>query len=176
MLAVLGLVLFFLAHAVGLLLIPFGLPGTLLQVAAVFALAILSDGTWMSWIWVALCGGLAAVGEVIEFLSGQWGARRFGGSRTAAWGALIGGLVGAIVGGIPVPIVGSLIASFVGTFVGALAGEMLARRAPSADLRIGFGAVVGRIVGVATKLALGFAMLIVSAAVVVAHLAQRAAE
>jgi hypothetical protein len=48
---------------------------------------------------------------------GQWGARRFGGSRRAQWGALIGGFAGLFVG-TPIPVLGSLVMSFVGTFAG----------------------------------------------------------
>jgi uncharacterized protein YqgC (DUF456 family) len=171
-----GLVLYFAAHVVGLVMIPFGLPGTFVQLGAAIALTVLSDGARLGWSWVALFAVLALLGEVVEFLSGQWGARRFGGSRYAAWGALVGGIVGAIVGGVPVPVAGSMIASFVGTFLGAVAGEMYARRVLALDLKVGVGALVGRIVAVATKLSLAFFMLIVSAAVLFAQvLAHRGA-
>ena len=166
----LGIALFFLAHGLALLMIPLGLPGTWVQVAAAAGMTIASGGTLMGWGWTGLCVALALLGEVVEFLSGQWGTRRFGGSRAAGWGALLGGLVGAFVGGIPVPVVGSVIASFLGTFAGALAGEMWAERALAARLHVGWGAVVGRVVGVATKLSLAFVMLIVSGAVLLAQL------
>jgi uncharacterized protein YqgC (DUF456 family) len=172
----LGVALYFVVHVLAVLMIPVGLPGTFVQVGAALALTLLTDGARLGWTWVVVFFGLALVGEAIEFVSGQWGARRFGGSRHAAWGALIGGLVGAIVGGIPVPIIGSVIASFIGTFVGALAGEMYGRRAASLDLRVGIGAIVGRVIGVATKLSIAFFMLIVSAAVLLAQVfAQRPA-
>jgi len=112
--------------------------------------------------------GLALVGEVVEFLSGQWGTRRFGGSRRAGWGALIGGIIGAVVGGIPIPVIGAIVMSFVGTFVGALVGEMSAQRA-APDVRVGLGALLGRAIGVATKLGIGMVIFITSAAVVLAR-------
>lgn len=171
-----GVALYLVAHVVALLMIPLGLPGTFVQVGAALALTLLTDGARLGWSWVILFLVLALVGEGVEFVSGQWGARRFGGSHHAAWGALLGGIAGAIVGGIPVPIVGSVIASFIGTFVGALAGEMYARRTASLDLRVGVGAIVGRVIGVATKLSIALFMLIVSAAVLLAQLfGQRAA-
>jgi uncharacterized protein len=145
-------------------MIPLGLPGLWLQIAACVTLVLASDGARLGWGWVAVFGGLAIVGEIAEFLSGQWGARRFGGSRAAGWGALIGGIAGAIVGGIPIPVLGAVVMSFVGTFAGAIAGEMWARRHGALDLRIGFGAVLGRAIGVATKLALALVILILSAA------------
>lgn len=162
----LGIVPLALVHLVALLAIPLGLPGTWLQVAAAAAVVWLSDGAWMGWTSVAVFTLLAGAGEAIEALTGAWGARRFGGSRVAAWGALVGGVVGAIVGGIPVPIVGSVIASFVGTFAGAMAAELWQRRTLRPDLRVGLGALVGRVIGVTTKLALGFTIAILSLAIV----------
>jgi len=145
---------------VALLLIPLGLPGLWLQVAASAVVVATSAGALLGWHWVLGFAALAAVAEVFELLLGRWGARRFGGSSRAAWGALIGGLVGAVVGGVPIPIVGAVIASFVGTFVGAIAGEMSARRSVT-GLRVGVGAVVGRAVGVATKMAAGVLIAVV---------------
>lgn len=166
----LGIGLFFLAHVLALVMIPLGLPGTWVQVAAAAAITVASGGAWLGWGWTGLCAALALAGEVVEFLSGQWGTRRFGGSRAAGWGALVGGLVGAVVGGIPVPVVGSVIASFLGTFAGALAGEMWTAGALAPRLGVGWGALVGRVLGVATKLSLAFLILIVSGAVLVAQL------
>lgn len=174
MVATVGIALFFLANILALLMIPLGLPGTFLQVAAALVLTVATDGTRMGWPWVGLLLGLALVGELVEFVSGQWGARRYGGSRKAAWGALIGGLVGAVVGGIPLPLIGSIVMSFLGTFAGALIGEMHERRHLAPDLRVGYGAIVGRAIGVGVKLALGFLMLIVGSAVVIAQLGSEA--
>jgi hypothetical protein len=156
------LALYFAVQLVGLALIPFALPGLWIQVGAA-AVLVATTGR-LGWGWVGAFVALALVGEVIEFLSGHWGARRFGGSRAAAWGALAGGLAGALVGGIPVPIVGSIVMSFVGTFAGAVAGEMLAMRRLDARFRIGLGAVVGRAIGVAVKLGVGIVVLVLSAA------------
>jgi hypothetical protein len=160
-----GIVLFFLVQVAALVMIPLGLPGTFLQVGAAAVLAFVSNGTLLGWSWVGIFLVLALVGEVVEFLSGQWGTRRFGGSRRAGWGALIGGLVGAVVGGIPIPVIGAIVMSFVGTFVGALIGEMSAQGA-APNVRVGLGALLGRAIGVATKLGIGMMILVISATVV----------
>lgn len=167
----LAVALFLLAHVVGLLAIPLGLPGIWLQVAATLIMTSATGRPGLGW--TGLFAVLALVGEIVEFLSGRWGARRYGGSSAAGWGALLGGLVGAVIGGIPVPILGSILMSFVGTFAGALLGEMYALRAAAPDLRVGYGAVVGRMIGVATKLAMGFVMLTLSVAVLVVQSATR---
>ncbi len=163
----LGLLLFFIAHVAGLIMIPLGLPGTFVQVLAAALLALASGGQRFGWAWVAGFLALALIGEAAEFVSGQWGAKRFGGSKKAAWGALIGGIVGAIVGGIPIPIIGSVIASFIGTFAGALSGEVLHQRELSPNLRVGAGALIGRAIGVGVKLALALLMLILSVVIVI---------
>jgi uncharacterized protein YqgC (DUF456 family) len=162
--------LFLLAHVVGLLLIPLALPGLWLQVVATLVMTLATGRPGLGW--TGLFAVLALVAEIVEFLSGRWGARRYGGSSAAGWGALLGGLAGALIGG-PIPILGSILMSFVGTFAGALLGEMYAVRTAAPDLRVGYGAVVGRVIGVATKLAMGFVMLSLSVGVLVVQAATR---
>lgn len=162
-----GMALFFLAQVLALLMIPFGLPGTFLQVVAALALVVASDGGKMTWPWVGVFLGLALLGELIEFLSGQWGAKQFGGSRKAAWGAVLGGLAGVFLGGlVPPPVIGSLVMSFLGTFTGAVLGEMRAQKSATPNLRIGFGAVLGRTLGVAAKLFIAIVIATLSTIVV----------
>jgi len=159
----LGIVVYFAVLALGAFLVPFGLPGTWVQVGAAAVLAFVTRGGLLGWWWVAGFVGLAAVGEVVEFVSGQWGTRRFGGSSRAAWGALVGGLVGVIVG-LPVPVVGPILASFLGVFAGALIGEMSAQGTVVPELRVGVGAVLGRAIGVGAKV--GVAITIIGGSVV----------
>lgn len=159
-------VLYAVALLVALLLIPLGLPGLWLQVVASAVVVSASADTPLTWSWVLGFAGIAAVAELFELLLGRWGARRFGGSNRAAWGALIGGIVGAVVGGIPIPVVGAVIASFIGTFLGAIVGEMSAQRSVP-GLRVGVGAVVGRAVGVAAKMAAGVLIAVLGLAAVV---------
>jgi len=165
----LGIAFVVMVQLAALVMIPLGLPGTLVQVGIVIAVVILSDGTWMSWSLVGLFVVVAAMAEGVDVLAGMWGAKRFGGGSRAAWGALIGGLIGAVVGGIPLPVIGSVIASFVGTFVGAMVGEMTARGESAPDLRVGMGALVGRALSVAFKLGVGCLIFIVSVWTMIAH-------
>jgi uncharacterized protein YqgC (DUF456 family) len=163
-----GLAAFFLAQVAAVVMIPLGLPGTWLQLAAAVTLAWATDGTRLAWSWVAGFGVLVVVGELVELLSGRWGVRRFGGSSLSGWGALFGGIFGAFIG-IPVPIVGSIIGSFVGTFVGALIAEIYVQGGP-VDLRVGLGALLGRVAATAVKLAIAFTILLLSAASLLADL------
>jgi uncharacterized protein YqgC (DUF456 family) len=142
-----------LAQVAGLLMVPLGLPGTWLQVVAIGAYAYAMH--WRAGWWVfAIALGLAAVAEVIEFVMGGRFARKYGGSRRAAWGAILGGLVGAVVG-IPIPIIGSVIGAFIGAFVGAAALEMTRNPEMRGALRVGWGAFLGRLAAAAMKSAVG---------------------
>jgi uncharacterized protein YqgC (DUF456 family) len=153
-----GLIAIVLVQLLALCMIPLGLPGTWLQVLAVGIVTWRMDRPLLGF---AIALGLAVVGEIAETLSGQWGTRRFGGSRKAAWGALLGGFAGLFVG-TPIPVFGSLVMSFAGTFVGAIAGEMWERGGIAPELRVGMGALVGRAAGVALKLGMAFVIAVLS--------------
>ena len=150
-----------LAQAAGLLLIPFGLPGTWLQVLGLVGYAALTDFTTVGAVPIVIVLMLAVMGEVIEFTLGGRYARKYGGSKRAAWGAILGGLVGAFIG-VPVFLIGSVIGAFVGAFAGAMLLELT--RSPDARvaMRVGWGAFVGRLVATAAKSAIGVAIAAVA--------------
>jgi hypothetical protein len=124
-----------LAQLAGLLMVPLGLPGTWLQVISIGVFSYATDWRLGWWIF-AVAVALAAVAEVIEFMLGGRFARKYGGSKRAAWGAILGGLVGAFMG-FPLPIIGSVIGAFIGAFVGAALLEMTAGAEARAALRVG---------------------------------------
>src|SRR5213592_882161 len=134
---------------VSLFMIPLGLPGTWVMLAAGVGYSILVPNSIGLF---ALVGttALAIGAEVLEFtLAGKY-ARKYGGSRRASWGAVIGGTVGAIVG-VPVPIVGPIIGAFVGAFAGALIFEYSRGSGAQISTRVAWGALVGRAVAAALK-------------------------
>src|SRR5829696_3512836 len=100
----------------GLLLIPLGLPGLWVIVLGILSFGWLSDFRSLSAGFLALVVGLAGLGEVVEAWIGFRFAQRYGGSKRAGWGALVGGIIGAIIG-VPIPIIGSVIGGFAGAFV-----------------------------------------------------------
>ena len=142
------------ALVLSLLLVPLGLPGLWVMLGVAFAYDMLVGGAPIGLGVISVALVLAVVAEVIEFVLGGRVARRFGGSRRAEWGAIGGGLVGAFVG-VPVPIVGPMIGAFVGAFAGALAGELSVRREIGGSTRVAIGALVGRAMAVAVKVAIG---------------------
>jgi uncharacterized protein YqgC (DUF456 family) len=155
-----------LAQVVGLLLIPFGLPGIWLQVVSLGVFAWLSGFREVGWVPLAVVVALAVLAEVAEFTLGGRYAERYGGSKRAAWGAILGGLVGALLG-VPVPIIGSVIGAFVGSFVGAALLELTNNkdwRNPElrGAMRVGWGAFLGRLVATAVKSGIGVAVAAVA--------------
>jgi uncharacterized protein YqgC (DUF456 family) len=148
------------AGLVGLVLIPFGLPGLWVIVLGILGYGWLTDFRTLGTGLVVLILGLALVGEVVEAWVGFRFAQRYGGSSRAGWGALVGGLIGAVIG-VPVPLVGSVIGGFVGAFVGAAVFEYSRARRSEGALWAGWGAVLGRAVAAGVKMGLGVVMLVV---------------
>jgi uncharacterized protein len=149
------------------------LPGNWLIVlfAALFAwLFPEAAGRGISWSTVGWLAGLAAVGEIIEFVAGAAGAAKQGASRRAVLLSLVGAAVGTVIGlavGLPIPVVGPMVVAVlggaIGAFVGAYLGEWHAGRAGDARFAAGQGAFVGKLWGTLGKLVAGAIMLVVVA-------------
>lgn len=152
-------VLLLLAFAAGLLLVPFAVPGLWLMVVALIgygaATGFAGVGLWT----ILLAAVLAALGDGLDVWLSHRFAQRYGGSRRAGWGSVVGGIVGALVG-VPLPVIGSLVGAFMGAFLGAAVMEYSAVRRSGASLAAGWGAVLGRAVSAAVKGALGVAIVI----------------
>lgn len=153
MIEVLALLLLLICCLAGLILIPLGLPGLWVMLIGLIGYGALTDFRTVGIGTMAIALALCFVGEVVESWVGFKYARKYGGSRRAGWGAVIGGLVGAFAG-IPIPVIGSIIGSFLGSFAGAAIFEFT--KSPSTAAGAGWGALVGRIIATALKTALGF--------------------
>jgi uncharacterized protein YqgC (DUF456 family) len=140
----------------GLVLV--GLPG-------VWAMLILTGlVAWWRWdegmfsLWVlGLALALALLAELLEFVAGVAGTKKFGGTGWGMAGALGGGLLGGLAGTllIPIPLAGTLIGAVVGAGLGAAAGEASRGKDRDFCVRSAVGAGVGRFVGTIIKLGLG---------------------
>jgi uncharacterized protein YqgC (DUF456 family) len=157
-------VILILTNAIWLALDVLGLPGNWLMVAGTLLLAWLEPGMFSVWTLVAIVI-LAAAGEVLELLSGVWGARKGGAGRRGSAGALVGGVIGAIAGTfwIPVPVLGSLVGACAGACFGAWFLELRGGRDFWASFRAGVGAGVGRALGTVIKLAVGILLWLIIA-------------
>jgi uncharacterized protein YqgC (DUF456 family) len=142
-----------------MIMIGLGLPGLWIMIASAITYNIVVPERPMSTLTMIGIVALGIVAEVLDFtLAGSY-ARKYGGSRKAAWGAIIGGTIGAIVG-VPIPFVGSLVGALVGSFVGAFVGEVrdAGERGPAA--KVATGALIGRVLGTVIKVGLGFMVAI----------------
>ncbi|HEY9110165.1 MAG TPA: DUF456 domain-containing protein [Rhodanobacteraceae bacterium] len=102
-------------------------------------------------VWVIVFLGVFATFSVVfDFLAGIYGAKRYGASRAAVWGAFIGTIIGLFFG-----IPGIILGPFVGAVVGQLASGSRVEHAT----RVGFGTWIGLLIGTAIKLATAFMML-----------------
>ncbi|HET9817966.1 MAG TPA: DUF456 domain-containing protein [Rhodanobacteraceae bacterium] len=99
---------------------------------------------------IVLLGVLAAFSVVFDFLAGSYGAKRYGASKAAVWGAFIGTIVGLFFG-IP--------GIILGPFVGAVVGQLASGSAVDRAARVGVGTWIGLVIGTAVKLATAFMML-----------------
>jgi uncharacterized protein YqgC (DUF456 family) len=86
----------------------------------------------------------------VDLWATMFGAKRFGASKRAVVGALIGSVAGLFLG-----FPGVLF----GPFIGAVIGELLAQKNLQQATRAGFGATIGLVLGAAIKLALAFTMI-----------------
>ena len=140
----------------GLLMIPFGLPGTWILAGAALGYSILVPGS-IGTFTIVLVAILALVGELIEFSLTARYTKKYGGSKRASWGAIIGGIVGAVIG-VPIPLIGSVIGAFAGSFVGAFVAELSTGSEGGVATRVATGALVGRAAAAAMKVGIGLAM------------------
>jgi uncharacterized protein YqgC (DUF456 family) len=150
-LTIVTLVILILTMPVGLIAVVLGLPGTWL---------ILLTSVLYSWVtgfsvitYQMLIGllVLAVVAEALEMWSGLWGARRYGGSKKAMLGTLIGGFIGAII---LTPMLfgfGSVVGAFLGAFVGGFVVTYLEQRKMSQAMRVGWGGLLGRVFAMVFK-------------------------
>jgi uncharacterized protein YqgC (DUF456 family) len=153
MIEVLGLLLLLICSVGGMVLIPLGLPGLWVMLLGLIGYGAMTDFRTVGLGTMGIGLALAFAGEIVESWVGFKYTRKYGGSRRAGWGAVIGGLIGAFAG-IPIPVIGSIIGSFLGSFAGAAIFEFT--RSPETAAGAGWGALVGRVVATAFKTALGF--------------------
>ncbi|MEP7324525.1 MAG: DUF456 domain-containing protein [Gemmatimonadota bacterium] len=144
---------------VGLILIPLGLPGLWVMLLAILGYGALTDFRSIGLGTLAVVTALAFIGEIIEWWVGFKYTQKYGGSRRAGWGALLGGIVGAFAG-IPIPIIGSIIGSFLGSFAGAAIFQFT--KTPDNAVRAGWGALLGRLWATAAKTSLGLVMAVIA--------------
>jgi uncharacterized protein YqgC (DUF456 family) len=138
-----------------------GLPGSWLFLAGISLWKSFDPGASISWFAIGAAFVLAVIAELIEWVLASRYTDKYGGSRRAGWGALVGGIAGAVIG-VPIPLLGSIIGSFVGAFLGALLAEYSVHRQHEIAGRVAWGALVGRVVAVGIKVAIGVVIAVIA--------------
>jgi uncharacterized protein YqgC (DUF456 family) len=143
----------------------FNLPGTWLMVLLAAGVEWWTPEEFMfGWPVLYTVGGLALLGEFLEFVFSAAGSRQAGGSKRGAGFAIAGGVVGAVFGtALPLPVVGTLIGASIGAFAGSILGDLWAGRPLVHSIDAGRGAAVGRFMGTVAKLAIGAIMVVILA-------------
>lgn len=122
------------------------LPGAPLMLGGVLLLAWAGHFAVIGWGTIAAAAALTALMLAVDWVAGALGAKAFGASRWAMWGALAGALVGLFFG-----IPGILL----GPVVGAIAFELWKDPDLPRAAKAGFGVLVGFLLGSAVKVTLG---------------------
>jgi uncharacterized protein YqgC (DUF456 family) len=125
-------------------------PGAPLLFAGLALGAWLDDFRYVSEATVAGLAVMAIATYGIDFVAGSLGAKKFGASPRAVFGAACGAVAGLFFG---------LPGVILGPFVGAVLGELSAQRSLGEAGRAGLGATLGLALGAAAKLALGLSMV-----------------
>jgi hypothetical protein len=147
------------AIILGMIMIPFGLPGTLVMFAGALCYYLLVPHGAIGLATVVGVAVLMVIAEGLEWVLTARFTKKYGGSRRASWGAVIGGMVGAFLG-VPVPVIGSIIGAFLGAFVGAFLFAYSGGSGHGAATRVAWGALIGRVTAAAMKVAIGLVMAV----------------
>jgi uncharacterized protein YqgC (DUF456 family) len=132
------------------------LPGTTLVLAAVVLHRfVFSPGTSIGWVSIAVLVILYGLSVFVDITSSAVGAKRFGASRLAMVGSVVGALLGIFFG--PIGIIA-------GPLGGALIGEVIAQRSRQdlpKTMKVGYGTVVGTLVGIIGRMGIAVMMVTV---------------
>ena len=158
---------FLLISFFGLLSHVFGLPGNFIILGASFLLSWYGGFQDITVTTLVVLLGLALFGELIEFVLGIYGAKRYKSSNKAIVGSIVLGIAGGIIG-LPFFLgVGAVIGAFIGAFVGAFLVDLYIQKNMDRAMKSGWGAFIGRVGGTISKAALGMAMIVITVVSVV---------
>ncbi|MDD2553499.1 MAG: DUF456 family protein [Desulfotomaculaceae bacterium] len=143
-------VLFFIVGIAGTVL-PV-LPGAPLIWLGMLLYGLIVDFNNLPWTFFLGQGLAVALIFFVDYIAGVWGVSRYGGSKEAVWGSVIGALLGLFLMG-PFGLI-------FGPFLGAVAGELYVNNTLEKAFRVGVGTLVGLLGGFVIKLAIEIVMIV----------------
>lgn len=121
------------------------------------------EATGMDTTFFITVGGLALLGEVLEFGTQMLGAKKFGGSNKGNVGGIIGAIVGAIVGAPFFFGLGALAGALGGAYAGCLLLEIGQGRPFDVASQAAKGAFFGKFLGLGIKFGIGVCLVVLGA-------------
>ncbi len=146
---------------IAIVLMAVGLIGTVLPVipgpiiilgAAILHRIMVGPTEGAAWWSIGILLLLVLVSYAIEAASSYLGAKRFGATRWGVLGAMIGVVVGIFTG---------FVTLLIAPVIGAIVGELIAGKRLVAAGRAGWGSLLGNLAGMAGKLLIAVAMIII---------------
>ena len=157
---VFGSILFYLVLVLGIITIFLGFPGTFIIFADALIYGLITrfrGGITVKFL--LLLFAIAVFSELVEFLLGTFTTLKFGATKWGVIGTLVGGILGAAWGSTALPLVGTLVGARVGAFLGAFTLELIHRDDQTGAAKAGFGAFVGKILGITVTFSCAIAMI-----------------
>src|SRR3954468_13721045 len=106
------------AALIGSVMAMISLPGIWFMILVAAACKLWQDGLF-SWKILIIAAVMALTSDIVDLVAGSVGAKRAGGTRRAALGAMVGGISGAVGGSLMTPVVGTLLFGAAGAGLGA---------------------------------------------------------
>ena len=130
-------------------------PGCFVALGGSVCYAVAAGAPYPAWWFWVLMLALAVFGTLVDNITTALGARKFGGSKQAFWGSMIGLFVGAFFV-FPFGII-------IGPFLGAFVAELHFQKKNAKDsAKSGLGATLGLLAGVLAKMLIVGVMLILT--------------
>lgn len=156
------LAFYILVSLAGLVSLVFGLPGTFVILGASVLYGWYGGFSEITVRVIIILVVLALAGELIEFLLGILGSKKYESSNRAIVGSIIFGIIGAVMGAPFFFGIGAVIGAFAGAFAGAILMELSQGKKMDEAIKSGWGAFLGRVAGTISKGAVGIAMIAIT--------------
>lgn len=126
------------------------LPGVPVLFGGLWLLAWYDGYEKVSVLTIAIVGALALLAWLVDIFGSYITAKKFGASKQALWGVVIGALIGLVLG---------VVGLIVGTIVGGIVGEWMAHQDKTRATTVGLAAGLGFMLAFIVKIVLVIVIL-----------------
>lgn len=136
------------------------LPGLPFMFAGAWLLAHINDYQIIGSFSIIVILLITLFGMAMDFVAGLLGAKYTGASKTALWGAFIGGIVGIFFG---------LVGLISGPLLGAVIGEFIDKEDLLLAGKVGIGTFIGFIIGTIAKVSVALTIVLIIIVQYISH-------